>query len=67
MSVTRISKITASSSKSFQAAVDEGLDRANQTLRGITGIDVTGHTAKVKDGKVTQYRVTMNIAFLLDD
>ncbi len=67
MTVARITKITASSSKSFQAAVDEGLERANKTLRGITGIDVIGHTAKVKDGKVIEYRVTMNVAFVLDD
>lgn len=67
MTVARITKITSSSQNSFQDAVDDGLERANKTLRGITGIDVISHTAKVKDGKVKEYRVTMNVAFVLDD
>jgi dodecin len=38
--VASVSKITAASPTSFDAAVQEGLSRANKTLRGITGLHV---------------------------
>jgi len=40
MAVASVSKITASSSEGFDAAVREGLARASRTLRGITGLYV---------------------------
>ncbi|MBI3710068.1 MAG: dodecin domain-containing protein [Proteobacteria bacterium] len=66
MAVARVSKITASSPKSFQDAVDAGLARAAKTLRGITGLHVVEEKAKVEKGKITEYRVTMDITFVLE-
>lgn len=64
--VARVTKITAASSKSFQDAVDEGLSRASKTLRGISGLEVISQKAKVEDGKITEYRATIEITFILD-
>jgi flavin-binding protein dodecin len=66
MAVARVSKITAASPKSFDAAVKEGLERASKTLRGITGLHVIEQKASVADGKIAEYRVTMEVTFLLD-
>jgi dodecin len=66
MSVASVSKITAASTSSFQDAVQEGLMRANKTLRGITGLHVIEEKASVKDGKIDEYRVTMEITFILE-
>jgi len=66
MAVARVSKITASSKKSFQDAVTEGLARAAKTLRGITGLEVLSQKAKIDGGKITEYRVTLEITFLLE-
>jgi flavin-binding protein dodecin len=66
MSVASVSKITAASTTSFQDAVQEGLMRANNTLRGITGLHVIEEKASVKDGKIDEYRVTMEITFILE-
>jgi flavin-binding protein dodecin len=41
MAVASVSKITAASPTSFDAAVQEGVARAAKTLRGITGVHVT--------------------------
>jgi flavin-binding protein dodecin len=57
MAVASVSKITAASPTSFQAAVQEGLERANRTLRGITGLHVIEEKASVKNGKIDEYRV----------
>ncbi len=63
MSVLRISEIVATSDKSWQDAVENGLERAGKTIRNIKGIDVTSWKAEVKDGKIKEYRVVMKIAF----
>jgi flavin-binding protein dodecin len=66
MAVARVSKITAASSKGFQEAVEEGLRRAAKTLRGITGVEVMSQKCKVERGKIAEYRVTMEVTFILD-
>jgi flavin-binding protein dodecin len=66
MAVARVSKITAASAKGFQEAVEEGLNRATKTLRGVTVLEVTSLKGKVEDGKITEYRVTMEVTFILE-
>jgi hypothetical protein len=67
MAVARVTEIIASSPKGFEDAVKEGLSRANKTLRGLTGLEVVAFKAKVEKGKITEYRVQMNITFILED
>jgi dodecin len=66
MAVARVSKITAASTKSFQEATEEGLERATKTLRGVTGFEVISMKGKVEKGKVTEYRVTLEVTFILE-
>jgi dodecin len=66
MAVARVTKITAASPKGFKEAVDEGMNRAARTLRGITGFEVLSLKGKVEKGKVVEYRVTMEVTFILD-
>jgi flavin-binding protein dodecin len=66
MAVARVTKITASSPSSFQDAVNEGLDRASTTLRNITGLEVVSQKAKVDNGKITEYRATIEVTFVLE-
>ena len=66
MAVARVSKITASSAKGFQQAAEEGLKRATKTLRGVTGFEVTSLKGKVEKGKITEYRVSMEVTFILE-
>ncbi|MFQ5915504.1 MAG: dodecin family protein [Nitrospinota bacterium] len=67
MAVARVTKITASSTGSFQDAILDGLKRASKTLRGIAGLEVLSQKAKVEKGKIAEYRVTMEITFLLEE
>jgi flavin-binding protein dodecin len=66
MAVASVSKITAASPQSFDAAVRDGLERASRTLRGITGLHVLDMKASVQNGTIAEYRVTMEVTFLLD-
>jgi hypothetical protein len=67
MAVASVSKITAASLESFDDAVREGLIRASKTLRGITGLHVLEQKASVADGKIAEYRVTMEVTFILEN
>jgi hypothetical protein len=67
MAVARVSKITASSPKGFQEAVNEGLRRAAKTLRGISGLEVLSQKAKVANGRIAEYRVTLEVTFILEE
>jgi hypothetical protein len=65
--VARITEIVAGSPRSFEDAVNVGFRRASKTLRGITGIKVRDHRCKIEDGKITEYRVTLDVLFLLEN
>ena len=66
MSVGRVTEITATSTKSFDDAVREGIERANQTLRGISGAWIKEQTVDIIDGKIQHYRVNMLVTFVLE-
>jgi dodecin len=67
MAVARVTEIVASSDKSFQDAVERGVERAARTLRGMTGLKVIEQKAKIINGAITEYRVYLAITFVLDD
>jgi dodecin len=66
MAVASVSKISAASPKGFQQAAEEGLKRATQTLRGVTGFEVISLKGKVENGAITEYRVTLEVTFILE-
>jgi len=66
MAVARVTTITSSSKKGFEDAIHEGLSRASKTVRGITGLEVVRQKAKIEKGKITEYRVTFNLTFVLE-
>ena len=66
MAVARVTKLVGSSSKSWQDAADAAVKRANKTLRGVTGIHVLEQKAHVENGKITEYRATVEVTFVLD-
>ncbi len=67
MSVARVTEIIASSSKSFDDAVDAGIQWANKTLKNVRAAWVKSQKAIVENGKITEYRVTLKVTFVLTD
>ncbi len=65
MSVAKVAEISATSSKSFEDAVNTGLERASKTIDHIEGAWVKDMKVRVKDGKVKEYRVNMKLTFVL--
>ena len=67
MAVASVSTITSASSNSWQEAAELGFERAGKTLRGITGMKVLEEKARVEDGVIVEYLVTLQVIFLLDE
>ena len=67
MAIASVSTITSASPNSWQEAAELGLERARQTLRGITGMKVVEEKATVEDGEIVDYRVTLQVIFLLEE
>ena len=67
MSVAKVSEISATSSKSFEDAIQQGLARATKTLRQIRGAWIKEQHVRCDNGKITEYRVNMMVTFVIDD
>lgn len=67
MSVAKVTEISATSPKSFEDAVHQGLSRAGKTLRNVRGAWIKEQHVRVTDGKVTEYQVNMMVTFVLDE
>lgn len=67
MTVAKVSEITASSTKSFEDALQSGITRAAKTLENVQSAWIQDHEVVVSDGKITEYRVRMKITFILND
>ncbi len=66
MPIIKTSDVIASSSDGWEDAVRGAVERANKTISGLREIEITRLTAKVENGKISEYRAEMKIEFLLD-
>ena len=67
MSVAKVSEISVTSTKSFQAAIEEGIARANKTLRHVRSAWIKEQQVRVKDELIKEYQVNMMVTFVIDD
>ena len=67
MSIAKVSEISATSAKSFEDAIIQGLARANKTLRNVRSAWIKEQQVRVHDGTITEYQVNMMVTFVIDD
>ncbi len=67
MSVARVTEIIAASPKSFKDAVENGVARANKTLKNVKGVWIKDQQLEIDKGEISEYRVTMMVTFVLED
>lgn len=65
MNIIKVLELIGTSTKSWEDAAQNAIKEAHKTLEGISGLEVVAQTAKVENGKVTEYRTTVKIAFLV--
>ena len=67
MAVARVSEISATSTTSFEDAIKQGLDRANQTLRNVKSAWIKEQQVRLDGGSISEYQVNMLVTFILDE
>lgn len=65
--VARVTDIIAASPKSFDDAIKAGFKRASKTLRGITGLKIVEQRVAVDNDQIKEYRVRMEVIFVLEE
>jgi flavin-binding protein dodecin len=66
MAIAKVTEITASSTKSFEDAIQQGIARAGKTIRNIQAAWVNEQSVVVASDKISEWRVNLKITFLLD-
>ena len=67
MAVASVTEISAASSEGFEAAIREGIDRANKTLRNVESAWVKDMNVLMEDGQIRAYKVNLLVTFVLED
>jgi len=67
VSVARVVEISATSDKSFEDAVQQGIARASKTLRQIRSAWIKEQEVQIKDEKIVGYKVNMLVTFVLEE
>ena len=64
MAAVKVIELIGTSPESFENAVQEAIDKTEQSIEKVKGVDVLGFKAHVGDnGKVSEYRAHVNVAF----
>ncbi len=65
--VIKVLDLVGESRESWQAAVEDALRVAAQTVDHITGMEVTNMTATVEGGQLVDFRANVKLAFAVDN
>lgn len=65
-SVAKITQLSARSQRSFEDAIQVGVERATQTLRNVQGAWVKEQKVEIEDGRISAYQVVLEVTFILD-
>lgn len=66
MSVAKVIEISAGSSKGFEDAIEQGIQKANSSVRNVKGAWVKEQQVVVDGNAITEYRVDLKVTFMLD-
>jgi len=61
MSVAKVIELNASSPKSFEDAIEQGIARASDTVEDVRGAWVNEMKVVVENGKITEYRANLKL------
>ena len=66
MTTLKVIEVITESEKSWEDAAQRAVNQAAETVRNIRSIYIQDMEAKVKNNKITEYRINAKISFVLD-
>ena len=67
MSLARVVEISATKPESFEAVINDGVNRATITLRNVEGCCVKDMNVLIDNGNIVGYKVNLAVTFVLED
>lgn len=59
----KVVELIGESDESWEAAAQQALSDASDTIEEVSGIDIVSQTAKVENDEIVQYRTTVHLSF----
>ncbi len=59
-------RVVGCSDKTFEEAVSVAVEKASETLHGLSWFEVVEFRGAIKDGKVAEYQATVDLSFKLE-
>ncbi|HEX2952838.1 MAG TPA: dodecin family protein [Bacillota bacterium] len=63
MTVVKVMELVADSPTSWEDAVQKAVSRANDSIENISGVEIKNLTAAVVNGKITEYKANLHLAY----
>jgi dodecin len=67
MTTIKVIELIGTSSKNWEDAANNAVKEAQETIKGITGLEVIAQTAKVEGRGIVEYRTNVKVAFMVED
>ena len=67
MPIVKIREVIGTSETSFEDALRQAVEREIKAGKKVSGADIIGQTASVKDGRISEFRVDVKIAYRWDE
>lgn len=65
MTVAKTIEVISSSTESIEEAVRDGISKVSETVSGIEGAWIKDTKVVAQDGRVTEWRVTLAVTFIV--
>ncbi|WP_441372879.1 dodecin family protein [Acinetobacter lwoffii] len=66
MAIAKVVEVNSSSNKSFEDAIQMGIQKVTETVKNVQGAWINEQKVVIKENKITEYRVNLKISFLVD-
>ena len=66
MAIAKVVEVNSSSTKSFEDAIQTGIQKVTETIKNVQGAWSNEQKVVIKENKITEYRVNLKISFLVD-
>ena len=67
MAVAKVTELNATSTKSFEDAIQQAISRATKTLRNVKGAWIKEQRVAIENNQISEYQVNVLITFILDE
>ncbi|MFO7733687.1 MAG: dodecin family protein [Candidatus Aminicenantes bacterium] len=67
MNTIKVIELIGTSKKSWEDAANNAVKEAQETVTGITGVEVVAQTGRVENGVIKEFRANLKLAFKVKD